>query len=237
MTTVICLQFWQGDIREMAALGRFMADIEPRKRDDVKIRFIARADCPHPELGFFKYVGQKFDVSWTHSKSTETGWPDGPNGMAMEILREGTAPLVEIGWQDVDTFILLEPDCVPLSRDWLNMLLAEWRVAQAEGKYIMGSFRQSGPSCGHINGNCVVRADLAKHMGLARGPRGYAWDCWLAPRLKDHWRVTGLLRNDFQSKNATEALLRTPETGDTPPVLVHGYKDASALEIARKWTL
>lgn len=235
--TVIYLQFYEGDKREAMALAQFMAEIEPRRREDVKIRFMARKDCAMPELGFFKEVGKKFDISWAHTNSDASGWPDGPNDMALQIIREGVKPLVSIGWQDVDTFILLEPDCVPLSRDWINALLAEWQVAKANGKWIMGSFRQSGPACGHINGNCVLRADLNKLMSLERSPRGYAWDCWLAPRLQKHWHVTGLILNKFRSRNATETALRTPETGDVPPVLVHGYKDHTAIDIARKWIL
>ena len=237
MKLCLCIQYYEGDILQAEALARFIAEIEPESRKDVVIRFVARYDSPHLDMDVFKVVSKKFDVSWVHSRRKWKGWPDGPNGMALDILEDGTRALENAGWYDVDGLVLLEPDCVPLANDWLNMLKAEWQVALSQEKWIMGSWRGSGPECGHINGNCVVRPDLAKKISLLHPAMGLAWDCWLAPRLKNHWHITGLIRNDFQSRNATEAILRTPEVGDRPPVLVHGYKDQTAMDIARKQLL
>ena len=84
------------------------------------------------------------------------------------------------------------------------------------------------------NGNFIITPESA--MGLARHINQYfAWDCAISPYVRNHWHITGLIRNDFEGKNATEELLRTPETGDVAPVMVHGYKDRSAQVIARKW--
>lgn len=237
MNIVVCLQYWAGDRREADTLARFMADIEPKRRDDVKIRFVARYDCESLDMDTLRYVGTKFDISWTHSRRKWQGWPDGPNGMAYDILEDGLKVLEKFGWQEIDGFLMLEPDSVPLQRTWLDQLIAEWAIARLENKWMMGSFRQSGPHCGHLNGNAMVWPKLGEHVHLKDAPQSFAWDCYIAPFCKHHWHITGLIRNDFRSENATEQTLRTPEVGDKLPVLSHGFKDGSAMKIAREWLL
>ncbi len=239
MTLALFLQYHQADYEQAMTLARFIAEIEPARREDIRFRFVTRFDARNPDPETFAQVGKKFDVSWGRtSRYPWSGWPSGPNGMAKEILLGAPKMLHEAGWDEVGGVLLLEPDCVPLSRSWLTNLATEWAVARdLGGKAIMGSWRGSGPACGHINGNCIFRPDIAKAAGAeAIGPH-MAWDCDIAPRLKNKWHVTGLIRNDFQSLNATEEKLRTPETGAVAPVMVHGFKDDSAMNIARKWIL
>ena len=234
----IQFQYHSGDMREAEVLARFIADLEPNRRSDVKFRFIARKDTPSFDMNVIKHVSAKFETSWTHSESTETGWPKGPNGIAYDILLGGERAMQDIGWYDVDAFLMLEPDCVPLSASWLDHLIAEWEAAKLAGKWMMGSWRNSGPAGGHINGNCIIRADIARLAHLKDPPIGYAWDCYVSEKVKaTHWFQTGLIRNDFRSYKATEEQLRTPEIGDREPVLSHGFKDHSAMNIARKWIL
>lgn len=237
MKLCVVIQYYEADAAAAVELAKFITDIEPVERKDVKVRFVARYDCHHVDLDIFRYVSRRFETSWTHSRRQQRGWPDGPNGMALDILEDGQDALDKIGWYEMDGLLLLEPDCVPLANDWLNILMAEWAITREQGKWIMGSWRGSGPECGHINGNCIVVPDLAKRVSIKHPQAGLAWDCWLAPRLKNHWHVTGLIRNDFQSQFATEEKLRTPEVGEVPPVVVHGYKDQSALDIAKRWLL
>jgi len=237
MSLVICLQFYEGDIAQARTLAEFIAEIEPKKRDDVRVRFVARGDCDQMDMGTIQLVSHKFDVSWIHANTKVSGWPAGPNALAMEILSTAPAWLKAAGWSDADGILLLEPDCCPLQRDWLDQILAEWAIALAERKWIMGSWRASGPNCGHVNGNCVVVPDIGKRLGIHYYPEHLAWDCWIAQRVQAHWRISGAFLNKFQSVNATEEILRTPEVGTEPPAIVHGYKDDSAYLIARKWIL
>lgn len=236
MTLVIHLPYWQADREDAARLARFITQIEPARRDDVKIRFMARWDCPHLDMADMQFAGTRFDVSWAKTTTQWDGWPSGPNGMAKDILAGCEQAFHDIGWNDVDGILLMEPDCVPLCRHWLDKLIAEWKLARENGAWIMGSWRNSGTDIGHINGNAIYVPDLKDHVSLKHIVPGLAWDCALVnQRVASHWHRTGLIRNDFQSRGATEKVLRTPEIGTQHPVLIHGYKDHSSYEIARKW--
>jgi hypothetical protein len=235
----LVIQYYQSDRDRASDLLRLITDIEPNyageeRNPNVKLRLVARYDCPHLDLEDIKYAARKFDVSWSRTERHQwDGWPAGPNGMAYDILHTADRWLADCGWSDTDGILLLEPDVVPLSRDWLIALQAEWARALGDGKWCMGSWRNSGGEHGHINGNAIWSREACKHLGAAQ--KHLAWDCAIAPRFKDHWHITGLIKNCFQSTGATELALRTPEVGDREPRVVHGYKDTSAAEIARRW--
>jgi len=234
---VLILQYWHNDRDKAAELCRLIADIEPERRHDVRIRLLSRYDTDHVELEAIQRIGRRFDVSWARTEECDwTGWPAGPNRMAVETVTTADKWLHDAGWEDADGLFLIEPDVVPLRRTWLTEIVAEWAKAQAEGKSLMGSWRNSGGAHGHINGNCVIGRELARTAGIWRVSRHLAWDCHIAPYVRNKWYVSPLFRNDFEGTNATEELLRTPEVaGDVQPALCHGYKDRSAHDIARRW--
>lgn len=231
----LTIQYHAADRDEADRLLRLIAQIEPERREDVKLRLVARKDCGHVDMSTIQTVGRRFDVTWGHTSSDESGWPAGPNAMACEIVATAPDWLHEVGWSQVDALFMLEPDVVPLSRTWIADLSAEWDRAKAEGKSVMGAWRNSGGAYGHINGNCILGSAVWGLSCFRKPPRSLAWDCHIAPYVRNKWHPTGLIRNDFQGLGATEEKLRTPEAGDVAPVLVHGYKDASAREIARRW--
>ena len=230
MKLILALQFHEADKPQAMRLARLIADIEPERREDVLFVFVARWDCAmDPNVG--AYVCQKFNTDYAISISRLAGWPDGPNGMALTTLRYAarrceTSPLFAPN-NDWLGLLMIEPDCVPVHRDWLNILIAEWTRQRAAGKWLMGAWRNSGGPYGHINGNCVTRPDFATLVDLSV-PQGLAWDCAIAPQVKDHWEDTPLIANYFQSMNATEKVL------DDGAVLVHGFKDDSMYELARR---
>ena len=233
----IFLTYWSGDRDAAARLVRMMADVESARRTDVRLRLIARYDCPYLDPDDVSYAASKFDVSWARTTTRWDGWPGGCNAMALDALRTAKQALHENGWDDANGILLLEPDNVPLAKDWLNQIMAEWETALADGKWMMGSWRNSGGALGHVNGNCVVvpdfytRANMEWHVG-----RDLAWDCAImCKRLAERQHRSGLFLNRFQTRNATEEQLRTPEFGERAPVVVHGVKDTSAEEIARRW--
>ncbi len=94
--------------------------------------------------------------------------------------------------------------------------------ALAAGKWMMGAWRPSGGEFGHVNGVCCLRADFANLAGtIDIIGRDLAWDCAVSPYVKDHWKISGEIKNCFESRNATfDAIAGWP-------ALVHGYKDDS----------
>ncbi len=229
MKFLILLQFWDGDKAKAMRLAKFIADLEPCFRTDVDFVFVARFDCEH-DHDTIRYVNEKFRVDWITTHTCWTGWPGGPNAMALDTLEWLAA-----NRKDALGALLIEPDCVPLNANWLNILIEDWRVGLEHDRWIMGAWRNSGGAHGHINGNCVVRTDLAKLIPLRDivGP-DLAWDCAIADWVRMNWFVTDRIKNCFDSVNATAKDLFWTEIGMKPHVLVHGFKDSSAYDLACK---
>ncbi len=234
---VLVLQFYSGDLRQANDLACLIADLEPTRREDVRIRLVARQDCEMLPMDTIRRLGMKFDVSWAHTTSSTSGWPQGPNACAKEILTTAPKWLNEAGWRDAVGILMLEADHCPLSRDWLDALILAWQFALIDGAWCMGSWRDSGGQYGHINGGAIYRTDFASKTRLSHCPDDLAWDCYVAGIARHHWLISGLFLNKFQTQHITEAELRVPETGGVPPVLVHGIKSDDAIEISRKWNL
>jgi hypothetical protein len=235
---IVCLQFWRGDIEKAMRLARFIADLEPLKRSDVEFLFVARFDCDH-DHETIHYVQEKFEkVHWIATHTKWTGWPGGCNGMARDTLE----------WLSVNRTktpaLLLEPDCVPVTKDWLDRLSKEaTRLFIAADKWLAGDWRNSGGPYGHVNGNCLIRPDIIPQL-LEHFNEGLAWDCAIAPAVRTNWYFTPLIKNRFESKNATyrdlhganwyPGRLTAVELEEYRPVLVHGFKDDSAFELAKE---
>jgi hypothetical protein len=230
MKLCIVLQYFGGDYFRAMELARFIADLEPTERHDVRFLFVRRWDAAKPDIP--KALVDKFDVaSEVTSKYQWTGWPAGPNGIAREVLE--AAPFwLQRNWgpmHGIEALLMLEPDCVPFARGWLDQLIAEWQ--RAENAWQVGAWRGSGGPEGHINGNCLIRPDIRGVLPLQVITQHLAWDCAIAPLMRNHWRTTKLIVNHFDSRNATKDAI--PETA----VLVHGYKDDSAMKLARHYLL
>jgi hypothetical protein len=140
--------------------------------------------------------------------------------------------------------LLIEPDCVPVTKNWLVRLQSEsTRLFVGADKWLAGAWRNSGGPYGHVNGNCLIRPDIVKTLLPLFGP-DLAWDCAIAPWVKSHWYFSTLIANRFQSVDATISDLHganwypghihgTAELDEYRPVLVHGFKDDSAFNLAK----
>ncbi len=228
MNILLCIQYHDSDKPQAFRLARLIHDIEPHFRPDVRLLMVRRFDCQltdHDAVALHK-IEDRFTVETWQSKTKWVGWPGGCNGIARDLLIEIA---VSKSWRKADGVILLEPDCIPFRRDWIDALAAEWLLSFLTDRWLMGAWRDSGGQHGHINGNMVCRPDIAKllHFGDIIGP-DLAWDAAIAPYAKDHWQKTNSIVNAFQSLNATESSFK-PGT-----VLVHGYKDDSAYNLARE---
>lgn len=154
-------------------------------------------------------------------------YPKAPNDTALSILRSG--------WKDYKAVLLIEPDCCPLTPDWLDDLSAEWDKAANAGYLVMGSWHPVNadhPTLGHLNGNLMFSPDLAKRITIPDVPDDKPWDTYLAATFAPHWCRTGLIKNLNRHKTASTRQLTVPECGTRSPVLVHGVKDSSAWDFA-----
>src|SRR6188768_1505525 len=95
---ILNVQFWDGDKEQAMALVRLLADLEPKKRDDVIMLFTARFDCEFDESAI-AYASTKFDTYRFKCTRNATGWPNGPNQVmgesyshCVEAHRDGRLP-------------------------------------------------------------------------------------------------------------------------------------------------
>lgn len=238
MNLVLFLQFYEADHREAMRLARLIASLEVLPREDVEFVFVNRYDCELADVETVAKVVEKFAVSHFTTTTRWTGWPGGCNAMAKDVLEEIWCNIEpNTKWEDARGFLLIEPDCLPVQEDWLNQLIKAWEVARRADKLIMGAWRNSGPPCGHINGNLLLAPQAAAPKYTAGIGPGYAWDCEVTPRMLDRAELTGLIKNCFKMTNATVENLTTQDRGEVAPVLVHGFKDdssyATALEVLK----
>jgi hypothetical protein len=238
MKTVICLQLYEADKATAMRLARFITDIEPVKRDDVELVFCARFDCDHDEETE-RYCADRFQVTRFNTSTPWTGWPAGPNGMAFDLLRWMLNRVKAGEVSRKDALILIEPDCVPVHANWINLLLEEWNQAHPHGVLMMGAWRPSGGEHGHLNGNCILKPSIFEVLSEGVFNEYLAWDCSIVPDIYQNWWPTHQIKNCFESRNATEQDMRGSvcHADGRFPVLVHGYKDDSAYNIARRLLL
>ncbi len=230
MNILICIQYYDADKLQAFRLAKMIGDIEKnnqRPKGDVRILMARRFDCPLTDVDTAVLLALERHVcveTW-RSKTKWVGWPGGCNGLARDLLIELASSQSS---HRADCVILLEPDCVPFYYDWINVLAAEWTLASSTDKWLLGAWRDSGGQFGHVNGNMVCRPDLAKLIPLEAiiGP-DLAWDAAIAPYVQARWEPTESIANHFKSTNCAAGMI-------DKAVLVHGYKDNSAYDLAVK---
>ena len=161
--------------------------------------------------------------TWTATRHG-TGWPAGCNDTWCDtacnyFLRQ----LYDGKWDNVKAILTFEGDCIPVMRDWISQLSAEWDRAAAKGKFVVGAFMPppvNGPY-GHINGNSMYPPDLFERVPAVLGcDPTQGWDYAFAPQFRNHWYPTPLITNYYKAPDGRA------------PVLVHGVKDLSAEKFA-----
>lgn len=242
---VINLQHWEGDQAQAMALARLIADLEPVPRTDVQFLFTARFDC-NPDQETIRYVARKFPVLNHRTKRTATGWPNGPNQMMadsyeylVERWRRRELPITHV--------LFAEADCIPLHKDWINLLNAEYKAC---GKKVLGAWLEKGDcNCRHVNGNCIVSIDFWKKCPAMFHPSArHAWDAALAHAIMPNACPSKLIWSDYQLGQAHnpwkgDDFLWTPRRYGCPenplygqelyPVWMHGLKVMDGIQAVR----
>ncbi len=242
---VLNIQFWEGDKDQAMKLARLLADIEPMKREDVVVLFSARFDCSHdPET--IGYVSQKFNVSTYKSTYKATGWPAGPNWL-MANSYQHCIERMRSNQMKGDAVLFIEADCIPLARDWINQLIAEYKAC---GKMILGYHHMGNDGCNeHINGNCIIHKDFWRTYRPILSPTKIAWDADHAGAMLPNSAPSKLIWSDYQlgmkhnpwrgcdfvfeEKEYTDP--RHPLYGQVvKPVWFHGIKGGMGIDCARE---
>jgi hypothetical protein len=236
----LCLQCCPFDQAAALDLAELICDLEPAKREETEFFLIYRKDCPQTvPKAFEKLAGQKFGRSAARmARNHDTGHPGGSNMLAHSAFMEMSILRRDKLCQN-SGFLLFEPDCVPLTSDWLDRLSAEWDLAMAQGHEAIGHWHQQfDPTTLHLNGNAIFKVThFDRYPNLLIGPETLGWDYFYREKLVEISRDTSLMTQLYNWPTISAAQLAELTKNGQKPVFLHGVKDHSARFFVRKQLL
>lgn len=233
---LLSILFWEEDKRQAMQLARLLADLQDEHSDAADFLFVSRFDCTHDDTTV-KYVSRKFDTHVTTSRHRGKGWPLGCNaiwiGMIEWLFHKKNAKQLP----DYKAVFCIEADGAPLRKDWINYLSQEWdRVNETIPIVMAGDVLTNPQGYQHINGNALLSADLSflKAVCHKAGFNARAgWDYHLAPWFKQKgWADLQGIKSDWRRPAFKEEEWEKELAEGT--VWLHGVKDNSLIEVARK---
>ncbi len=222
------------------ALARLLADLGPTEHH---LLFYRRYDTTHDDATIAYCASRFANVLIGGSVRKISGWPIGPNAMAMDLFTLCHQKHKAGEW-DYSGIMLLESDALPLRASWLAELYTEW----CQGKQlILGAWigAKNNPQQSHMNGNLIFspRLTFTFPQLLSRNVPKLAWDVFFWRYYWKQARASRLIYSDYRVKFTTCDALYAPrkyEKGnplagiDLAPVWLHGCKDAKAMECVRE---
>lgn len=210
---VIALQYWAGDEEQAMRLARLLADIEPSRRKNVTLALCRRFDCELSKLSAdtWSHCIQKFNTIAVQSKRKGTGHPAGPNE-----LMAGTMDILARAWWrgnlDAESVFLIEPDGVPLRRDWIDRLQHEHHLSLRAGRRVTGALTEGDGNYGwlpHFNGSMLIHFSAwIDRISIRRTPPTQAWDVFHAAAYLQEGRATSHIKNVYGGTGWSKASLR-----------------------------
>jgi hypothetical protein len=236
------LQLCPFDADQALALARLIADLEPSKRVEVDVIVSARKDTPEPIVSAIAAtLRPKFGRVFRARAQSATGaaideHPDSCFGVWSDTLycAWGQSKLHKTKATGILTF---EPDCIPVKRDWIDQLSAEWDRALAEGKQVVGHLHQWRDSF-HINGNAIFHVRMLEFYPALRSTKaGMPWDIYhqelIVPLANDSTQILQYYRMKEFTQEHWEGL----EKRGVRPAFFHGIKTLDGIRIARQMLL
>lgn len=211
---VLALQYFAGDEEAAMRLARLLADIEPGPgpRDDVVLAFCRREDIDPPSRlaeQTFWYCSEKFRVMKIRSRRPGAGHPHGCNELMAGVMDQ-----LSTSWRSgnlrVPSVFLMEGDGCPLSRDWIDRLLAEHQDALVHGKRVSGAYTEGTvpTRIPHINGSLIAHLSMwFDRPSLNQTPADEAWDLFHAQALLTEAQPTTLIQNLYGARDWSESAL------------------------------
>jgi len=231
----IAVQFWAGDKAKAMRLAKFIADLEPVRRDDIDFVFIARWDCDHDEVAV-AHVSRKFNVRKLRCVAHGEGHPWGCWVIWFSLMEWFYHMKSQNKIPDYKWIMALEADVVPISKNWINECDEEFARLNT---CLVGAESSDTFNCSqHLNGNIMVTGNLDFLKWLVMGvtmtgvPPKQPWDIYLFPKFTE-WGV------GFSQKNLNRCGQRTMEFKEYEWLkkqgwaFIHGVKDDSLYHFSR----
>ena len=251
------IHFSPQDRNQAMALARLIADIGPAGQDKMDFMFCPRFDAV-VDTKTEACIREKFGEARTFQcRNIASGWPKAPNCMVHEIYTMFAAKCASKEWE-YDAIFFGEPDCVPLSRDWIEKIWTEWHVCNwnwpiGNNQLVLGHWltkRGNDSGFPHINGNCLISPKLVNaYPAFGKVVLG-AWDFTHAKQVLPHARPSKLIFSDYcigginrkRPFLGCEDMFKTRFIDgpfpiikeETHPVYLHGIKDIRSIACVRK---
>jgi len=218
-------------------LTQLICDIEHKRRDSGEFFLVYRKDCPNwVAKEFEKLARAKFARTAARmARNHDTGWPAGPNMLAGSSFIEMTI-LAREGVCQNSGFLLFEPDCIPLAKDWIDRLSAEWDRALAQGKEAIGHWHvaEGGPEL-HLNGNAIWAVDFFdRHPTWIVGSGCQGWDYFFRDKFIPLSLDSNLMHQHWNRHGISDAELDGLEKNGVRPVFFHGLKTPDGRAYSRR---
>lgn len=243
MSLLFCLQFspyfdkktGHSDQESALYLARLIADNEPHKRFDVEFAISYRPDSSPVIVEEIAHIlHQKFQTVHVHkSLRSGTGWPHGCNDLWFDTM-SWAAELVSTKRTKCTGILTFESDNLPLKRDWINILINEWKENHRDMLAVGNIWPIPIP---HVNGNGMFSMRLQDKLGARmHGCAAHKpWDLhmakWLLPKAKDTNELSQVYNGTI--KDLYE--LAQVKKNDYRPALLHGLKGIKHLELAKRF--
>jgi hypothetical protein len=199
---LLVAQFTNQDVNEMLALVKLICDLREDDNLDADILFMPKPEVRRWDTSILSLAKLKFDrVDELRGARPLTGWPMGPNALAMDAFA-ATHQMMRRGRFRYMAAMLLESDCIPTKRNWLEEIRNEYAEC---GKLVLGHYDPMGKQP-HVNGNLVFHPNLIEknpHMAYGNVPMT-AWDYVFWPEISQDYAASRTIFSDYRlgtSKN------------------------------------
>ena len=237
---LIVLQFYAGDVTDMASLAELIADLERIQNTDADILVFARADAPPFPINAMNALQAKFNRvhEMRCRRQDASGFPYGPNEMWHDLVGiVCSSSIGNSGQRFADFywgFLNLEADCCPTGPGWIRRICDAAREAFNGGALAIGHIQEQlspGGPRRHMNGVAVYSSELNKRVPankLLGCPPDAAFDIAHAPELLPYCVDTPTIFLDYRLPTISEDGLFAPRKLGAVPSLFHGVRDRSA---------
>lgn len=217
---LIAIPYWEKDRNQAFDLCKLIAGMQHEPSKEAVFLLVARQDCA-PDHTMAEILKKKFDVMFFKSNSPLKGWPSGANGMfgsTMCFVSNITRKFEAVFW--------MEPDCVPMRRDWIKYLADEW-AKRPNGKDIVGfTHSVDGTKEGmHTNGNAIYDQQIARLLPKITSCDRTAWDWQYRHEMLARTQHTNAIINRYKATNVKK------DDADYGFAVIHGVKDDSLIKI------
>lgn len=233
---LIVIQYYDGDRQQTEELCDLIADLERIRNKAADVMLFCRNDTRiNVSIGTVNRLRDKFDTVYVERSRRigAAGYPYGPNEMFYDLMcKVGKGAKMREKYFAV---LNLASDCCPTRPGWVTEITKEYRVAQQNGKLILGHFCDDHPTP-HVNGVAVYSTDLLAKIGetkLMGGPATSPYDLHLGKTFLPLAHNSNLIYLEFQRPTIKAVDLFSAKKNGVVPAIFHGVKDSSARSIVR----